>query len=220
MKKENVNRWYLTINQEVSSMIFERPSILLQTSKLMHEYQSAIDARIEEINKFLGMEPCYELSHDFIISLFKSYFCNHIANKAVRMAFEEQETYDIQKSIVNLLTSSQMRAAIYSKPMIDAFSRAIRILSMRMTNDNKPENSLLYSSKILLINEHYISNKKVTNRCGDCGCSCTCDEGCNGDWQKCTSPVNCNHHCACYLTPMIKNLPDKNHTEGYHSKEK
>ena len=134
------------------------------------------------------------------------------------MAFMEQDTYDIEKNIIQLLTKSQMRAAIYGTPMIDAFSKAIRILSMHKSDDGYNENALLYSDTILALREHYISNRKKTNRCGECGCSCTCDEGCKGDHSKCTSAVECSHHCGCYISPMIENMPEKNRTVQCHAK--
>ena len=54
---------------------------------------------------------------------------------------------------------------------------------------------------------------KQNNCCRDCGCSCTCDGGCNGDIKKCTSTIalqkGCNHHCNCFIGPMVENFPKK-----------
>ena len=51
------------------------------------------------------------------------------------------------------------------------------------------------------------------NYCGECDCSCTCDGGCNGDTKKCTSKKalkkGCNHHCDCYIGPMVENFPKR-----------
>ncbi len=211
MEKEKVNRWYLTIEKEVPSNIFERPNANKQLNLLMKCYKDAIDSRIKEITRFLDMKPCKELSHNNIYALFKSYFCNHIANEAVHMAFMEQNTYDIYENIVSLLTKGQMQAAIYGKPMIEAFSRAIRLMPKNTAAEER-----LHDIKMYDLNEHYISTKKQKNRCGECGCSCTCDEGCKGDWQKCTSTKECNHHCGCFISPMIENMPDKNRTVQCH----
>lgn len=218
MEKEKVNRWHLTIEKEVPSNIFERPVISARITELMYEYKDAIDERIKEITRDIDLKPCYELSHEFLTALFKSYFCNHIANEAVHMAFMERETYDIEKNIIQLLTKGQLRAAIYGKPMIDAFSRAVRILSMHKSDAGYNENALLYSDTILTLRERYLSTAKQKNRCGECGCSCTCDAGCKGDHSKCTSPVECFHHCGCFISPMIENMPDKNRTVQCHAK--
>ena len=54
---------------------------------------------------------------------------------------------------------------------------------------------------------------KQNNCCRDCGCSCTCDGSCNGDTKKCTSTKSlkkgCNHHCNCFIGPMVENLPKR-----------
>lgn len=212
MEKEKVNRWHLTIEKEVPSNIFERAVIRLKITMLMYEYKDAIDERIKEITSVIDLEPCYELSHEFLTALFKSYFCNHIANEAVQMAFMERETYDIEKNIIQLLTKGQMCAAIYGKPMIDAFSRAIRMIPNTDTFD-----AMKHGSTIMLLTKHYNSTKKKNNYCGECGCYCTCDEGCKGDWQKCTSTRECNHHCGCFIAPMVENMPDKNRTVQCHA---
>lgn len=48
------------------------------------------------------------------------------------------------------------------------------------------------------------------NYCGECGCSCTCDGGCKGDPEKCTSKKaiekGCSHCCICYTAPMSNNI--------------
>ena len=58
-----------------------------------------------------------------------------------------------------------------------------------------------------------LNRTKKKNHCVDCGCSCTCDGGCHGDTKKCTSKKalkkGCNHHCDCYIGPMVKNFPKK-----------
>jgi len=209
MEKEKVNRWSLEINQEVPSNIFERPVISARIKELMYEYTEAIDKRIEEIKEFINLPSCPELENSFIRDVFKSYFCNHIANEAVHIAFMEQNAYNIEKNIIQLLTKVNMRKAIFGTPMIDAFSRAIRILSMHKSDDGYNENVILYSDTILTLREHFISTKKKRNYCGGCGCSCTCDESCGGDYNKCTSDRECTHHCGCFLNVVGEKILQK-----------
>ena len=51
---------------------------------------------------------------------------------------------------------------------------------------------------------------KQKNFCGGCNCSCTCDRGCNGDVEKCTSKKalekKCSHCCECYMDMLTKRL--------------
>lgn len=198
---KNVDRWYLTVEKEVPSNIFERSDVQARVQELFVDAEGMIDARIKEITEFLDIEPCYELTHKHIYALFEGYFCKHIANEAIQMAFMEQGNYNILDNIMSLLTKRQLRAAIYGKPMIDAFSRAIRSIPNEHALD-----ASIHGSKILLLRKEYLSTKNKKNHCGECGCSCECDEGCNGDWQKCTSSKECTHHCGCYVTSMLKNM--------------
>lgn len=144
MAKEKVNRWYLTIEKEVPSNIFERPAIQKRVVELFADSKDIIDARIKEITEFLDMEPCHELSHEFIIALFKAYFYNQIANEAVHMAFMEQDNYDIQNNILKLLCKAQMQTAIYGKPMVDAFLRAIRIMPKPTVDEESLHDTKMY----------------------------------------------------------------------------
>lgn len=103
------------------------------------------------------------------------------------------------------------------KARIDAFSNAIRSIPI-----DSALSACLHGSKILLSEKEFLGKSyfqtfekkkkdEQNNYCGECGCSCTCDGGCNGDTQKCTSKKatekGCSHCCDCYIGPMLKNFP-------------
>lgn len=216
MENEKVKHFVFRIQQDVLSSIFEAPAIQSRVSSLFSDFENKIDDRIKEITdfitSFLDIESCYELSHDFIFELFKKFFQQHIANKAVRIAFINQN-YNIYDNILSLLTNGQMQAAIYGKILLNTFSKALRLMQKKQLLDHLVRNNLQISLK-----QTFLSQKKQKNGCGECNCTCRCDVGCNGDWQKCTSPVGCNHHCGCYISAMIANWPDSDRTIECHSK--
>lgn len=70
------------------------------------------------------------------------------------------------------------------------------------------------------------NDKGQKNFCGGCGCSCTCDMGCNGDVRKCTSKKalekNCSHCCQCYMGMLAKRFrmdSEKNHSRTNESQQ-
>lgn len=205
------------IEKEITLTIFDVPVLQIQVSSLFNGAEEKIKARVDEIVKFLELDSINELSHDNILFLFKVYFYKLILNEAVEMTFSGQGTYDVIDNILSLLSEEKLENAIMGKPMIDAFSNAIRTIPN--TSFLSP---VLRSGKILLLEKEFLGKtifptfeKKIkedkNNYCGECGCSCTCDSDCEGDIEKCTSKKalenGCNHHCGCYIYPMVKNFP-------------
>jgi len=54
---------------------------------------------------------------------------------------------------------------------------------------------------------------KQANFCVECGCKCKCNGDCAGDTKKGTSKKalkkGCNHHCECYVGPMVESWEEK-----------
>lgn len=199
----------------VPTTIFEKPVLKVLVSNLFDSNEEKIKARINEILTFLGSDYSEKLSSDEIEFLFKVYFYKVVLNEAVKMTFAENANLDALGNIISLLTNEKLENAIMGEPMIDAFSKAIRALP-----DEGLLSPVLHGSKIMLLRSKFLGQrifptfeekekKEQKNYCGDCGCSCTCDGGCNGDTTKCTSEKanGCNHHCGCNIGPMVKNFP-------------
>ena len=204
------------IQKDVPVNIFAEPTLAKQVDSLFNSTEEKMKERVNEIVKFLNMDDTKELSYENIAFLFKGYFFKLILNEAVEITFDGKENYDILSNILSLLSEEKMETAIMGKPMIDAFSKAIRSIP----NDSGLR-AALHGGKILLLEKEFLGktifptlgNKKKdeqNNYCGECGCSCTCDGECQGDIKKCTSKKaiekDCNHCCICYTIPMSKNI--------------
>lgn len=205
------------IQKDVPLTIFDEPSLAKRIDDLFNGAEEKMKARVDEIVKFLESDATDEFSYENISFLFKGYFFKLILNEAVEITFAGQENYDILSNILSLLSKEKLETAIMGEPMIDAFSNAIRSIPI-----DSALSACLHGSKILLLEKEFLGksyfptfekNKKdeQNNYCGECGCSCTCDGGCNGDTQKCTSKKatekGCSHCCYCYTGPMLKNFP-------------
>lgn len=203
------------IQTNVSLAIFDEPSLAKQVDYLFDGSEEKLKERIDEIVKFLESDTTDEFSYENIAYLFKGYFFKLILNEAVEMTFAYQGSYDILSNILSLLTKEKLETAIMGKPMIDAFSSAIRSMPT-----NGGLSAALHGGKILLLEKRFLGKSNFptfekkknekNNYCGGCGCSCTCDNGCNGDVKKCTSKKaiekGCTHCCNCFIGPMVKNF--------------
>jgi len=207
------------IEKEIPLTIFDEPVLQKQVIYLFDGAEEKIKARVNEIVTFLKSDSTDELSYDNIAFLFKGYFFKLILNEAVDITFSGQGKYDVLSNILSLRTEEKLEIAIMGEPMIDAFSNAIRSIPT-----NSALSACLHGSKILLLEKEFLGKTifptfekkkedEQNNYCGECDCSCTCDSGCNGDTKKCTSKKalekGCNHHCDCYIGPMVKNFPKK-----------
>ena len=205
------------IKKEIPLTIFDEPVLQKQVIQLFNGSEEKIKARFNEIITFLESDSTDELSYDNIAFLFKGYFYKLILNEAVEMTFSGHGKYDALANILSLLTEEKLESAIMGEPMIDAFSNAIRSIST-----TSGLSACLNGSKILLLEKEFLGksifptfekkkDNEQNNYCGDCECSCTCDGGCKGDTKKCTSKKaiekGCNHHCECFVGPMVENFP-------------
>ncbi len=205
------------IQKDVPLTIFDEPTLAKQVNNLFNGAEEKMKARVDEIVKFLELDATDEFSYENIAFLFKGYFFELILNEAVEITFAGQENYDILSNILSLLSEEKLETAIMGEPMVDAFSDAIHSIP---TNSALSEG--LNGSKILLLREKFLGESifptfkkkkkdEQYNFCGECGCFCTCDGGCNGDTQKCTSKIaiekGCNHCCDCYIGSMVENFP-------------
>ena len=205
------------IEKEIPLTIFDEPVLQKQVIHLFNGAEKKIKARVNEIVTFLESDSTDELSYDNIAFLFKGYFYKLILNEAVEMTFSGYGKYDVLSNILSLLTEEKLETAIMGKPMIDAFSNAIRSIPAQTALSKA-----LNGSKILLLEKEFLGicifptfekkkKDEQENYCGDCGCTCTCYGGCNGDTKKCTSKKalekGCNHHCECFVGPMVENFP-------------
>lgn len=200
------------IEKDVPLTIFDEPGVIGRVNQLFDSQQESIRQRVDEILAFMKVEPAEELSHDNISFLFKAYFFKSIMIEAVEMVFTETGKYDVKDNIMSLLSETKLKDAIMGKPMIDAFKKAIQSIPT-----TSALSACLHGSKIFLLEQKFLNinpfrtakakvEREKNNFCGECDCSCTCDGGCNGDTQMCTSKEaiskKCNHHCGCYLGPL------------------
>lgn len=140
------------IETEVPLTIFDEPSSKEQVNQLFDGSEEKIKARVDEIVKFLRAESAKELSYSNIRVLFERYFYEFILNEAVKVSLTEKEKYNILSNILSLLTVENLEAAIMGKPMINAFTRAIRSM---------PDTDSLVSPRrrgnmIYLLNHHFV----------------------------------------------------------------
>ena len=209
------NKISVRIETNIPITIFEKPVLKVLVSNLFDSNEEKIKSRVNEILTFIGSDYIEKLSSDEIVFFFKGYFYKLILNEAVKMTFSEEANFDALKNIKSLLTNEKLENAIMGEPMIEAFSKAIR----NLPNDGFLT-PVLHGSKIMLLKSKFLGQrifptfeekekKRQKNYCSDWGCSCTCDGGCNGDTNKCTSEKakGCNHHCDCYIGPMVKKFP-------------
>ena len=182
------------IEKDVPLTIFDEPTLAKQVDNLFNGAEEKIKKRIDEIVKFLKKDDTEQFSYENIAFLFKGYFFKEILNEAVEKTFSGHGNYDILSNIISLLSEDKLKKAIIGKPMIDAFSNAIRSIPSEGFFDkiNNGSDILILEKEFLGKSIYSTIEKKKdeqNNRCGECGCSCTCDGGCNGDIKKCTTFV-------------------------------
>lgn len=179
---ENVS---VRINKEVPLTIFDEPILQKKVNHLFNDSEEKLKSRINEIIEFLKSDSIEQFSYDNITFLFKGYFYKMILNESIETTFSQQGNYDVLSNILSLLSEEKLEAAIMGKPMIDAFSKAIRSIPT-----TSALSATLNGSKILLLEKEFLGknifptlNKNVTqnNYCGECNCSCTCDGNCDRD---------------------------------------
>lgn len=139
------------IEQVLPLTIFDEPCLKERVNQLFDSMEQETRQRVSEIIKFLNLDSTDELSYDNIAFLFKIYFYKLILNEAVEMTFSGVGKYNVLTNILSLLSEEKLRNAIMGKPMIDAFSRAIRSIP---TTDALE--ACLHGSKILLLEKQYL----------------------------------------------------------------
>ena len=139
------------IEKDVPLTIFDEPSLKKQANQVFEGAAERIKARVEEILEFLGAEYTAQLSLDNITFLFKAYFYKFILNEAVEVTLTEQGKYNILSNILSLLSEENLKVAIMGKPMIDAFTQAIRSLPA----DDALKASL-NGSKVMLLKKEFL----------------------------------------------------------------
>lgn len=147
-KEKNVK---VRIQKDVPITIFDEPILAKQVDNLFNGAEKKMKARVKEIINFLDMDSTDELSYDNIAFLFKVYFFKSILNEAIEITFESQENYDILSNILSLLSKEKMETAIMGKPMIDAFSKAIRSIP-----SNSGVRGAICGSKIQLLERKFL----------------------------------------------------------------
>lgn len=139
------------IKTKIPLTIFNEPVLQSQVTHLFNGAEEKIKARVNEIVTFLELDSTNELSYDNIAFLFKVYFYKLILNEAVEMTFSGQGKYDALANILSLLSEEKLENAIMGKPMIDAFSRAIRSIPA-----DSALSTCLYGSKIFLLEKEFL----------------------------------------------------------------
>jgi len=117
---------WVRIQKNVPLTIFDEPDLAKQVNNLFNSAEEKMKARFNEIVKFLKLDSTDELSYGNIVSLFKGYFFKAILNEAVETTLVGKGNYNILSNIASLLSEEKLEKAIMGKPMIDAFSNAIR----------------------------------------------------------------------------------------------
>ena len=205
-KKLNVGVWeaYARIEKSVDMRIFNAEDIKGKMEKLFSEIYGQFLKRYDEISKFLKLKDFKELSVDNIFAYFKGFFYEQILNEAVSLTVNGKNDFNLKVTLFYCLTKEKLEKAITRKPMIDAFEKAINNIDEKYLSSKQ--------EKIEALKKQFPVYTK-TNYCGGCGCECQCDEGCNGDWQKCTSEKalekHCSHCCSCYMRAMLENMDFK-----------
>lgn len=141
----------VTINRSIPLTIFDEPYLKLQVNQLFDNMEQETRQRVSEIIKFLDLDHSDELSYDNIAFHFKHYFYQLILNEAIEITFSKAGKYNVLTNILSLLSEEKLRNAIMGKPMIDAFSRAIRSIP---TTDALE--ACLHGSKILSLKKEYL----------------------------------------------------------------
>ena len=113
------------ISQEAPLEIFDHPSLQGKITQLFTSFDQAIEARFNEIIKFLQVQPIDIFSYGSIQFLFKMFFFKGILSEAVKRSFTGECDYNVLSNIDALLTKERLNDAIYGEPMIEAFSYAI-----------------------------------------------------------------------------------------------
>ena len=142
---------FIRIQKDVTPIIFDEPTLAKKVDSLFNGSEKKIKARVDEITKFLDLEDVCEIPYEDIVFNFKVYFFKLILNEAVERAFSGQEKYDILAIIYSLLSKEKIETAIMGKPMIDAFSKAIRSKAT-----NNALTSCICGSKILLLEKEFL----------------------------------------------------------------
>ena len=147
---------FIRIQKDVTPIIFDEPTLAKQVCSLFNESEKKVKARVDEIAKFLNLEAVSEISYEDIVFNFKVYFFKLILNEAVEIVFSGQEKYDILTIIYSLLSKEKLETAIMGKPMIDAFSRAIRSKAA-----NNELTSCICGSRILLLEKEFLGESNL-----------------------------------------------------------
>ena len=139
------------IEKEIPLTIFDEPVLQKQVAHLFNGAEEKIKARVNEIVAFIKSDYTDELSYDNIAFLFKGYFFKVILNEAVEITFSGQGKYDVLSNILSLLTEEKLETAIMGKPMIAAFSNAIRSIPSETFFDK-----INHGSDIMLLEKEFL----------------------------------------------------------------
>lgn len=198
--------------------IFDEPSVKEKSDKLFETYKEDIESKIKEILDFLNLMPSNELSYENITALFKTNFHMRILNTAVAIACSNRKQYNLLENVLSLLSDKKMISqAIRTEPMLEAVIDALYNIPRETALETAKYGSLIFrlnrkyrESNILSLKKDITEQRKY---CGECGCSCVCDESCGGDTNKCTSKTavqkKCTHHCDCWIKPFVEKHKDE-----------
>lgn len=150
----------IKISSEVSITIFDNPEIKEKTEELFSNNEEKIKKRIDEILTYLQLQDEKELSYDNIKAIFKIYFYKDIANKAVKMAFSEEDKYNVLSNSIFLLNEENFEKAIFGEPMV----YAIRYLISKIPMDsNHGLGAVIRGSKMIALEQKFLGNNLFSN---------------------------------------------------------
>lgn len=141
----------IRVEQTLPLTIFDKPCIHSKVTQLFDGSEEKFKARYNEIITFLNAKPLAELSYENVSQLFKVNFYKLILNEAVELTFSGRGGYNALSNILSLLSEERLANAIFGKPMVDAFSTAIRSIPK-----DSALSTCLYGGKILLLEKEFL----------------------------------------------------------------
>lgn len=120
----------LKITASVSMKIFDSPNVKRKVDKIFEGTKEKFQSRFDEIKNFIMSQKdssvdYSSISYEDVLLRFKEILFGKVALTAVENAFSK-ENHDLEKNLIDVLSTELVETAIMGHTMIQAFSDAIR----------------------------------------------------------------------------------------------